>query len=98
MQCLSKESRRRMHAKQGTKDRGEVLLCIRSSHWLHKSLQSDIEKFLNNLVADDALLCRESLAHKLRSLLGFCGRAAIEGINEDIRIEKESIAHSFHPG
>src|SRR5271170_4647457 len=98
MQCLSKEGRGRMHAKQGTKHRGEVLLCIRSSHWLHKSSQSDIEKFLNNLITDEALLHCESLAHKLRSFLGFCGRAAIHGIDKDICVEKESIAHSFHPG
>ena len=97
MQCLRIQRLGRMHAEKRAEDRAQILLGVRGLHRLGEPSQGHIEKFLHNLVADDALLRCQGLADELRSSLSFRGGALIERINEDIRIQKESIAHSIRP-
>jgi hypothetical protein len=66
-------------------------------HRLGEASQCHIEEFLHHLIADDALLRRQGLADEFRGFPGLRGGALIEGIDEDIRIQEESIAHSIRP-
>ena len=55
----------------------------------------DIKKFLNDLVTNCALSSQEALPEQVIGHFGLgCGRL-IERIDNNVGIEKESIAHSF---
>jgi hypothetical protein len=86
-----------MHGEQRAEDRAQILLSVRRLHRLGEPSQGHIEEFLHDLIADDALLRGQGLADELRGFLGFRGGALIELIDEDVRIQKESIAHSIRP-
>jgi hypothetical protein len=86
-----------MYAEQGAENRAQILLRIGRRHWLRELSQSHIKEFLDDLVADNAFLGRKGFADQLRRLSCLRGGVSIERVDEDIRVQKESIAHSFRP-
>src|SRR5579863_6857905 len=97
MQGLRVERLRRMYAEQGAENRAEILPGIGRRHWLGELLQSQIKEFLDDLIANDAFLGRKGFADQLRRLSCLRGGGSIERVDENIRVQKESIAHSFRP-
>lgn len=65
-------------------------------HWSCKLACCDIEKFLDNLVADHSIMCIQSaLDQFFRSFL-FWARRIVKCINNDVCINEEPIFHSIH--
>jgi len=58
------------------------VLCLRHRHGLRKSTQTQIEEFLHDLVAEDALAGSHRLPDELRRTPVLGGRTVVEGINE----------------
>ena len=78
LQCLCIECLGRVHAQQGAENRSKVLQCIGRSHRVSEPIQSHVEKLLDHLITDDALLGRQSLANQLGGFPGFRGGSTVE--------------------
>ena len=98
MQCLDIQRMGRMQAEQRTEDRAQVLFGVRCLHRMGESPERDVEEFLYDLIANDALLRGQGLADELRGFPGFHRGALVERVNKDVCVQEESIAHSIHPG
>jgi len=95
MQCLRIQYLGRMDSEQRVKDRAQILISLRWLHRLGEPPQGHIEEFLDDLIADDSLLRRQRVANDLCGFSGFDGVALVEGIDKDVRVQKESIVHSI---
>jgi len=87
-----------MHCKERTKCGCQILIGFCSGHRAFEAAQRDVEKFLNDLITDDARFRFDGALHEVGCGGGFSGRRRVEGIDENIRVEKESTAHSSRPG
>ena len=97
-ECLHEQTWRRLYGQERFENCGKVFFRGDNCEGFVESGKRYIEEFLHDLIADDALLGRQGLADQLGGRRCFRGGASIEGIDEDIRIQKESIAHSILPG
>lgn len=82
-----------MYCEQRPEDRTQILFQLSRSHGLLKFPQRDVDELLNNLIADHTFSSAYSRFNQLCCAFGLCRRASVKGIDEDVRIEKES---SFH--
>ena len=85
-----------MNAEEWTKDGAVVLFGFIHLHRLREALQGNVEELLNYLVAGNSLLGLKRRTYQLRRPARFGHGASIKRIDEDIGVEKESIAHSVH--
>src|SRR5258708_22131135 len=86
-----------MHGKERAQHGNEILLRLSRTHRLREAAERHAEKFLNDLIADDPLTGVRGSADEISRLFLFRGGPEVEGINEDIGVEKKSTAHSFLP-
>ena len=86
-----------MHGKEGTQNRREILLGLSRTHRLRKAAERHAEKLLNDLIADDPFTSVRRSADQTSRRFLFRGSLEVEGINEDIGVEKKSTAHSSLP-
>jgi hypothetical protein len=84
--------------KQGTKRGGEILIAFGCGHRDYESAQRYVEKFLDDLVADDAGSRLDGSSDQDCRSGSFRRRQRVEGVDENVCVEKKSIAHSFRPG
>jgi hypothetical protein len=78
MQCLRIQRLGRMHAEQRAENRAQILLGVGRPHRLGEPSQGHIEKFLHDLIADDALLRRQGLSDEFRGFPGLRSGASNE--------------------
>ena len=96
-QRLFVESQGGVNLEQRTKDAREVLLAVLEVHAAFETFQGEVEELLNHLVAHGAFVSGERLADQFGCNAGF-GRIVVgRGVDEDVRVQKESIAHSSLP-
>lgn len=77
-QALDVESGRRMYCQQRTEHGDQVLLRLGHGHGLRETSQSNVEEFLNHLVAYDALAAIGSSSNQQGGFPGFRGRCRVE--------------------
>lgn len=94
---FAEECRRRMHGEEWAERGGEVLVGFSRGHRSFKVPHRDIEKFLDDLIANEPYLRLDCVRDELCSFCSFCGCGRVEGIDEDVGVEKKSTAHSFRP-
>jgi hypothetical protein len=91
------EGGRGMDGKQRAKRGGQKLFRFRVGQWMYKASQRHIEKFLNDLVADDSVSGSDCLANELSGACRFFRGILVEGVYKDVGVQKKPNAHSSRP-
>ena len=91
-----------MNTQHGAEDGCEIVVAIREGHALRKALDGEIEKLLDNLIADGTFLRSERAANESAGAECFRGIVGSDRVDEKIGVEKESFgqisARSFLRG
>src|SRR5690349_469461 len=91
------DGRRGVDRQQWTKHSKQVLFGFSNRHWLREAAEGNIEELLDDLIADDSFPRVGSTPNQMHGLPRFCGCVLVEGVNENVGVEKESSAHSSRP-
>jgi|SRR5271167_2050268 len=91
------QSRRGMHGQEWTKGGPKILFRVDGAHGLCKTAQGNVKELLHNLIADNSAARLDGAADQLPGLRSFLRRSGVEGIYEDVGVDKEPSAHSIRP-
>lgn len=84
-----------MDREQRPENRGQILFCRERRHGLHESAKGDVEKFLDHLIAYNSISRLKTIANESCSAASLHRLGNVEGIDEDVCVEKVFSAHSF---